>query len=122
MIYASAAALSLSLLPSETAARWLYPNISRIRTVSVAVTMGVIRAAQADGVDRELALRNLADEELQKYIEMRMYDPFLEHEKVDEEIRELAEGLLGRTSTGQANGRSAMKVVERPGTANGTSL
>ncbi|KXL47733.1 hypothetical protein M433DRAFT_76824, partial [Acidomyces richmondensis BFW] len=118
MIYASASALSLSLLPSETAARWLYPNISRIRDVSVAVTKGVIRAAQADGVDRELALRNLEDEELEEYIRMRMYDPFREHEKVDEEIKELAEGVMAKSPTGQPNG-STVKVVERPGTANG---
>lgn len=90
MIYASAEALSTSLLPSEIEDNWLYPAINRIRDVSVVVTRGVIRAAQKDGMDRELALRNISDEELDDYIRERMYDPFTEHKKVDEEIKELA--------------------------------
>ena len=90
MIYASAEALSTSLLPSEIEDNWLYPAINRIRDVSVVVTRGVIRAAQKDGMDRELALRNISDEELDDYIRERMYDPFTEHKKVDHEIEELA--------------------------------
>ena len=43
MIYASAEALSTSLLPEEVADNWMYPDIRRIRDVSVVVTMGVIR-------------------------------------------------------------------------------
>lgn len=78
MIYASAEALSTSLLPEEVADNWLYPNIKRIREVSVIVTRGVIRAAQKDSMDRELALRNISDEELDDYIRTRMYDPFTE--------------------------------------------
>jgi len=89
MIYASAEALSTSLLSEEVEQNWLYPAINRIRDVSVIVTRGVIRAAQADKVDRELALRNINDEQLDEYIRERMYDPFHEHEKVDEEIQEL---------------------------------
>ena len=58
MIYASGAALPNALLESEIADNWLYPNISRIREVSVAVTREVIRTAQKDKVDRELSLRN----------------------------------------------------------------
>jgi len=89
MIYASAEALSTSLLPEEVENNWLYPDIRRIRDVSVVVTRGVIRQAQKDGVDRELALRNIDDEQLEEYIRERMYDPFNESAKVDEEIREL---------------------------------
>ncbi|KAH9841271.1 NADP-dependent malic enzyme [Teratosphaeria destructans] len=95
MIYASAEALSTSLLPDEVAQKWLYPDVARIRDVSVVVTRGVIRAAQKDGVDRELALRNLGDEELDEYVRCRMYDPFNEHQKTDEEIRELAQAVVG---------------------------
>lgn len=91
MIYASAEALSTSLLPAETAANALYPDVSRIRDVSVIVTRGVIRAAQKDGMDRELALRNIPDKALDEYIRQRMYDPFTEHEKIDDEIRELTQ-------------------------------
>jgi malate dehydrogenase (oxaloacetate-decarboxylating)(NADP+) len=97
MIYASAEALSEALLPEETAENWLYPDIARIRDVSVVVTRGVIRAAQADKVDRELALRNASDEEIEEFIRHRMYDPFTEHEKVEEELRELA-GLVSPVS------------------------
>jgi len=89
MIYTSGEALSTSLLPAEIDQNWLYPDIRRIRDVSVVVTRGVIRTAQKDGVDRELALRNISDEELEDYIRARMYDPFNEHELVEGEIREL---------------------------------
>ncbi|KAK5264247.1 hypothetical protein LTR16_012839, partial [Cryomyces antarcticus] len=64
MIYASAEALSTALNEQEVAAGWLYPDIRRIREVSVVVTRGVIRAAQLNEVDRELALRHMGDEEL----------------------------------------------------------
>lgn len=103
MIYASGEALSTSLLDSEIADNWLYPNISRIREVSVVVTRGVIRAAQADKVDRELALRNISDEALDEYIRARMYDPHTEHQKVDEEINEIAR-FAGQANAGASNG------------------
>jgi malate dehydrogenase (oxaloacetate-decarboxylating)(NADP+) len=89
MIYASGEALSNALLPQEIADNWLYPDISRIRDVSVIVTRKVIRAAQADKMDRELALRNISDEQLDEYIRARMYDPFREHEKVAHEIEDM---------------------------------
>jgi malate dehydrogenase (oxaloacetate-decarboxylating)(NADP+) len=89
MIYASGEALSNALLPQEIADNWLYPDISRIREVSVIVTRKVIRAAQADKMDRELALRNISDEQLDEYIRVRMYDPFREHEKVAHEIEDM---------------------------------
>ena len=112
MIYASASALSTALTDSEVKQNWLYPDIRRIREVSVVVTCGVIRAAQKDRVDRELALRNISDEELEAYVRHRMYDPFTEHEKVDEELAELAEMV------GQSKGRSmdkGNKLVNRGG-------
>lgn len=113
MIYASAEALSTSLLPAELADHWIYPDIRRIRDVSVIVTAGVIRAAQRDSVDRELALRNISDDELLEYIRERMYDPFTEHEKVTHEIRELSGHLQ------QHEGAKA--IASRPGTANGAT-
>lgn len=110
MIYASAESLATSLLPEEVAENWLYPDINRIRDVSVVVTRGVIRAAQKDGTDRELALRHLSDVELDEYIRARMYDPFTEHTKVDEEVHELANHLSG------ANG-----ISHRPQSGHATS-
>lgn len=90
MIYASAEALSTALTPEERSENWLYPDIRRIRDVSVVVTCGVIRAAQAAKVDRELSLRNLSDEQLTAYVRSRMYDPFKEKEHVEEEVKQLA--------------------------------
>jgi malate dehydrogenase (oxaloacetate-decarboxylating)(NADP+) len=89
MIYESALALSTSLSPEERAKDWLYPDIRRIRDVSVIVTRGVIRAAQKGGVDRELNLRSLSDEELDAYIKDRMYDPANEKAKLLDEISQL---------------------------------
>lgn len=93
MIYASAEALSTSMNADEVAAGWLYPGIDRIREVSVIVARGVIRAAQASKVDRELALRNLSDEELDGYIKQRMYDPFKEKEHMQNEVARLTSKL-----------------------------
>ena len=84
MIYASAEALSTSLTQEEVSKNWLYPAVERIRDVSVIVTRGVIRAAQAEKVDRELALRNMSDEKL---------DPFKEHDKITNEINALIKGI-----------------------------
>ncbi|GAB7365820.1 hypothetical protein MBLNU230_g7153t1 [Neophaeotheca triangularis] len=110
MIYASAEALSTALTQDEVDSNWLYPNVSRIREVSAIVARGVIRAAQADGVDRELALRNLSEDQLNNYVRERMYDPFLEKERVTEEIREITAGLEGLLAGGENQGEVFMHV------------
>ena len=93
MIYASAESLSTSLNKKEVADGWLYPDIRRIREVSVVVTRGVIRAAQRNGVDRALELRNLSDDQLDAYIKQNMYDPFNERENnLDEAAHMLSNG------------------------------
>jgi malate dehydrogenase (oxaloacetate-decarboxylating)(NADP+) len=89
MIYASGESLSETLTPEESAVKALYPDIRRIRDVSIVVTRGVIRAAQKNGVDRELAMRNLSDDQLDEYIRQRMYDPFRERALLKAEVREL---------------------------------
>jgi malate dehydrogenase (oxaloacetate-decarboxylating)(NADP+) len=86
MIYASGVSLSAALNDQERADGWLYPDINRIREVSVVVTRYVIRAAQQNGVDRELSLRALSDAELDEYVERRMYDPFKERDSYLDEI------------------------------------
>lgn len=96
MIYASAESLAGSLNEQEIADGWLYPDVRRIRDVSVVVTRGVIRAAQRCNVDRELAVRQLSDEELDLYIRERMYDPRREESLVQEEIREIVEGVKAK--------------------------
>ncbi|XPS74556.1 Malate dehydrogenase (oxaloacetate-decarboxylating) (NADP(+)) [Ascochyta lentis] len=99
MIYASAESLSTSLNEQEVADGWLYPDIRRIREVSVVVTRGVIRAAQQNGVDRASELRNLSDEELDAHIVESMYNPFKDGERLGEEVAQLV-----AQSNGQSNG------------------
>src|ERR1700733_8875531 len=89
MIYASGEYLSHALNEKEKAESYLYPDITRIREVSVVVTRGVIRAAQKNGVDRELSIRNLNNDQLDQYILARMYDPFREGEHIKAEMREI---------------------------------
>jgi malate dehydrogenase (oxaloacetate-decarboxylating)(NADP+) len=102
MIYASAVALSTALNAEEKSKDWLYPDIRRIREVSVIVTRGVIRAAQKGGVDRELNLRTLSDEDLDEYIKDRMYDPANEKGKLLDEISELTHHLHGTKLNGES--------------------
>ncbi|KAI9694323.1 MAG: hypothetical protein M1820_009012 [Bogoriella megaspora] len=95
MIYASGDSLAGALNETERKEGWMYPDIRRIREVSVVVTRGVIRSAQKGGVDREIALRALSDTELDAYILKRMYDPFKEGQLVEEELRELVGAVNG---------------------------
>lgn len=83
MIYASATSLSTSLHPPEVAQGWLYPELARIRNVSVIVAMGVIKAAQEAGVDREQNIRGMGDDELEKWVRSKMYDPSTETQRIE---------------------------------------
>ncbi|KAL9130324.1 MAG: hypothetical protein Q9217_001463 [Psora testacea] len=91
MIYASALALSKSLNKAERSQGWLYPEIARIRDVSVVVAIGVIRAAEEAGVAREMHIKSLNDEELEKWVRSKMYEPHTETARVEEEVRGMLE-------------------------------
>jgi len=113
MIYASAVTLAESLTADERARGMLYPEIMRIRSVTPIVARGVIRAAQADGVDREARIRpgasgasGMSDAELEGWIRQRMYDPFEETKRVEMEIEAMREG--NGAEEGTANGRSVL--------------
>ncbi|KAI9744925.1 MAG: hypothetical protein M1818_001851 [Claussenomyces sp. TS43310] len=93
MTYAAGAALSTALTPSEIDAGRLYPEIERIREVSVVVARGVIRAAQKAGLDRQLAIREVDDATLDEYIQERMYDPGREEAALVNEIVGLVKDL-----------------------------
>ena len=95
MIYASATSLSTSLHPSEVSQGWLYPELARIRDVSVVVAIGVIRAAQEAGVDREQSIKGFGDDELEKWVRSKMYDPNTETNRVEEEVQGLMDPLKG---------------------------
>ena len=87
MIYASAVALSQSLHSDEVSKGWLYPEIGRIRDVSVIVAMGVIRAAEEAGVARETHIKSLNNEELEKWVRSKMYEPHTETKRMEQEVR-----------------------------------
>ncbi|KAF2007765.1 hypothetical protein P154DRAFT_583983, partial [Amniculicola lignicola CBS 123094] len=108
MIYASAESLSTALNEQEVADGWIYPDIRRIREVSAVVTRGVIRAAQKNGVDRAVELRNLSDADLDVFIQESMYDPFNERENMGDQVAHVlaqASGMNGHAN-GYANGIS----------------
>lgn len=87
MIYASALALSSSLNEYEQSQGWLYPEIGRIRDVSVIVAMGVIRAAEEAGVAREPQIKAMDDEALETWVRSRMYEPHKESERLANEVK-----------------------------------
>jgi malate dehydrogenase (oxaloacetate-decarboxylating)(NADP+) len=79
MIYASAVGLASSLTEEERAKDWVYPNIDRIREISVIVAHSVIRAAQKENLDKNKTLQWLNDMELDNYIRSKMYNPASDH-------------------------------------------
>ncbi|KAL8864665.1 MAG: hypothetical protein Q9198_009718, partial [Flavoplaca austrocitrina] len=82
---------------------WLYPDIARIRDVSVIVAMGVIRAAQEAGVDRETRIKGMKDEELEKWVRSKMYDPHGETRRVEQEVRSFIDDIAGKGESRSSN-------------------
>jgi malate dehydrogenase (oxaloacetate-decarboxylating)(NADP+) len=74
-IFTSAVALSKTINQHELDEGRLYPNVTRIREVSVVVAREIIRQAQKEGLDREKSIRGLSDAELDSWIQSKMYDP-----------------------------------------------
>ncbi|KAJ5882335.1 uncharacterized protein N7529_001007 [Penicillium soppii] len=90
MIYASGKTLSPALDVNEIAHGLIYPDISRIREISVIVARDVIRTAQEDNVDREIAIRDMRDADLEAWIKARMYDPHSEVRNLESQIGSLS--------------------------------
>ena len=101
MIYASATSLSSALNESEVTQGLLYPEIERIRDVSVLVAIGVIRAAQEAGVDRETHLKDVDNAQLEQWVRSKMYDPLEETQSLEKEVRALVDevGKANEAST-----------------------
>lgn len=93
MIYASGEALSQALTAEEIDRGLLYPDLTRIRQVSVVVARKVIRAAQEAKVDRETNLRTMNDDSLDSWIKARMYDPHTEVRALEREVGALLSSL-----------------------------
>jgi malate dehydrogenase (oxaloacetate-decarboxylating)(NADP+) len=85
-------ALSTTIRQSEIETGMLYPEITRIREVSVVIAREVIREAQRQKLDREKSIRDLSDNELDEWIKARMYDPTAPDGEVYEQTEKLPGG------------------------------
>lgn len=107
MIYASGRALPTMITQEEADMGLIYPEITRIRAVSARVARDVIRAAQEDNVDRMHSLRDMTDEELEEWIQEKMYDPHKAVEAIEDELDNLAKDLA---HTRQLSRENTMKL------------
>jgi malate dehydrogenase (oxaloacetate-decarboxylating)(NADP+) len=75
MILTASESLASCVTEEEFDRGLLYPDVSRIRNVSLNIAREVIRTAQQDGVDGNKELRSLSDEELTSFVKSKMYNP-----------------------------------------------
>jgi malate dehydrogenase (oxaloacetate-decarboxylating)(NADP+) len=75
MILTASESLASCVTEEEFSRGLLYPDISRIREVSLNIASDVIRTAQKDDVDGHKDLRSLSDAELKDFVKSRMYNP-----------------------------------------------
>jgi len=75
MILAASESLASCVTEEEFARGLLYPDVSRIRTVSLSIARDVVRAAQRDQVDGREDLKYMSDSELEGFIKAKMYNP-----------------------------------------------
>ena len=85
----SALALSKSINASEEEQGLLYPEIGRIRDISVIIATNVIRAAEKARVGRETHVSGMDEDELEQWVRSKMYEPFTETARIDAEVRGL---------------------------------
>lgn len=87
MIYASGISLSNALNAEEISQGLLYPDLARIRDVSVQVASGVIQAAlETPGLVKNGRFNLTVPDELEWAIRQKMYDPYTEGERVDLDV------------------------------------
>jgi malate dehydrogenase (oxaloacetate-decarboxylating)(NADP+) len=75
MILTASESLASCVTEEEFGRGLLYPDVSRIRAVSLDIARDVIKTAQKEGVDRKKELRGLGDAELEAYIKKNIYNP-----------------------------------------------
>lgn len=75
MILIASESLATCVTEEEFSRGLLYPDVARIRDVSLHIARDVIRAAQKDGVDGIKELRGISDAELESYIKSKIYNP-----------------------------------------------
>lgn len=93
LVHAAAEALAGALTPDELDRQLLYPDLDRIREVSVTIAQGVIRAAQRLDVDKRHELRGLTDAQLEHAIRSSMYHPLV---MLDDEQEQQADKAAGK--------------------------
>lgn len=87
MIYASGISLSNALNAEEISQGLLYPDLARIRDVSVQVASGVIQAAlETPGLVKNGRFKLTVSDELEWAIRQKMYDPYTEGERVELDV------------------------------------
>jgi malate dehydrogenase (oxaloacetate-decarboxylating)(NADP+) len=75
MILAASESLADCVTEEEFSRGLLYPDVSRIRAVSLDIARDVIRSAQRDGVDARKELRELTNAQLDALIKEEIYNP-----------------------------------------------
>ncbi|KAF8827734.1 hypothetical protein HHX47_DHR4000379 [Lentinula edodes] len=78
MVEKAAIALSSSLNEEENSRELVYPRLNRIRDISAQVALAVAREAQKEGIDNNIVLRSLNDNEALKHITGKMWKPCYE--------------------------------------------
>ena len=84
-IYAAAIAINAAINQDELEKGMLYPDITRIREVSVTVARQVIRQAQKQKLDGEKSIRSLTDSQMDAWIKERMYDPSSQNNRTEQQ-------------------------------------
>ena len=75
MILSASESLASCVTEEEFSRGLLYPDVSRIREVSLHIARDIIRTAQKEGVDGKPELRSLDDAKLEDYIKSKIYNP-----------------------------------------------
>ena len=75
MILTASEALASCVTEEEFSRGLLYPDVSRIRSVSLDIAREVIRTAQKERVDGIKDLISLSDAQLDEYIKSKIYNP-----------------------------------------------
>ena len=78
IVYATSLALAGSLTAEERAGGQIFPSVHRIRDISHAVAIAVIRQAASEGIANRKRLGDVDlddDEEIATWVSSKMYDP-----------------------------------------------
>jgi malate dehydrogenase (oxaloacetate-decarboxylating)(NADP+) len=89
MILAASESLAHCVTEEEFDRGLLYPDVSRIREVSLDIARDVIKKAQKEGVDGKGELRGFSDAELDEHIKSMIYNPTELRDRLETEVSKL---------------------------------